>query len=219
MSLSIEAVPLGPFETNAYLLTSEGSTDCAVIDAPKGAGENLLAEIRSRGLRPTHLLITHGHWDHMCDAADFRAAGAQIIAHRADEILIEQVESVRPRYQAMIPWLTDRDFRSCKVDRWVDDGDTLEVLGRTFEVRHVPGHCPGSILFYSAAEKVCFPGDAIFHGSVGRTDLPNGNWEQLLKSIRTRIYTLPDDTHLLPGHGDTTTVGEEKRSNPYAKPV
>ena len=219
MSLRIEAVPLGPFETNAYLLTTEGSKDCAVVDAPKGAGENLLAEIRARELRVRHLLITHGHWDHMCDAADFREAGAQIIAHRADQVLIEQVESVRPRYQAMIPWLEDRDFRSCAVDRWVDQGDAIEILGYTFEVRHVPGHCPGNILFYCASEKVCFPGDAIFKGSVGRTDLPNGNWNQLLQSIRTQIYTLPDDTHLLPGHGDTTTVGEEKRANPYARPA
>ena len=219
MSLRIEAVPLGPFETNAYLLTSEGSKDCAVVDAPKGAGENLLAEIRARGLRVTHLLITHGHWDHMCDAADFSAAGAQVVAHRADQVLIEQVESVRPRYQAMIPWLEDRDFRSCRVDRWVDQGDTIEVLGRAFEVRHVPGHCPGNVLFHCMAEKVCFPGDAIFKGSVGRTDLPNGNWNQLLQSIRAQIYSLPDDTHLLPGHGETTTVGEEKRANPYARPA
>jgi glyoxylase-like metal-dependent hydrolase (beta-lactamase superfamily II) len=155
----------------------------------------------------------------MCDAADFKAAGCKIIAHLADQIPIEQIETVRTRYQSMLPWLTDEDFRSTKVDRWVDDGDTVEALGLTFEIRHVPGHCPGSILFYNAQEKVCFVGDAIFKNSVGRTDLPGGNWNQLLQSIRTRIYTLPDDTHLLPGHGDTTTVGAEKSSNPYAKPA
>jgi glyoxylase-like metal-dependent hydrolase (beta-lactamase superfamily II) len=219
MNLRIEAVPLGPFETNAYLLTAEGSKECVVVDAPKGAGENLLGEIKARGLTPTHLFITHGHWDHMCDAADFKAASCKIIAHLADQIPIEQIETVRTRYQSMLPWLTDEDFRSTKVDRWVDEDDTVEALGLTFEIRHVPGHCPGSILFYNAQEKVCFVGDAIFKNSVGRTDLPGGNWNQLLQSIRTRIYTLPDDTHLLPGHGDTTTVGAEKTSNPYAKPA
>lgn len=216
--MNISAAPLGPFETNAFLVVADDGKNCCIVDAPKGAGAALLGEIKTRGLKLTHLLITHGHWDHMCEAHLFAAAGAQVIAHRDDQQLIENIEAYKDRYQSMIPWLTDDDFRSVKVDRWVTEGDTLESCGFNFEIRHVPGHCPGSILFYAAQEKVAFTGDAIFAGSVGRTDLPNGNWNQLLEAIRQRIYTLPDDTVLLPGHGGQTTVGREKKTNPYAKP-
>ena len=216
--MKIAAAPLGPFETNAYLVVAAHGQDCLVVDAPKNAGPLLLDEIKRRGLRLTHLLITHGHWDHMCDAHRFAAAGATVIAHRADQQLIENIEAYRQRYQSMIPTLSDDDFRSVEVDRWVDEGDVVEACGYRFEIRHVPGHCPGSILFYAAAEQLAFTGDAIFKGSVGRTDLPNGDWNQLLKSIRTRIYTLPDEVVLLPGHGGQTSVGVEKRTNPYAKP-
>lgn len=220
MSLRVESVCLGPFETNAYLITAEGTVDCALVDAPKGAAGNLLEEIKSRGLRLTRLLLTHGHWDHMCDAAAIKAAtGCEVLAHRDDQLLVEEIERVRARYQAMIPWLDDGDFRGCKVDRWLAEGDRVELLGRQLEVRHVPGHCPGSLLFHSPDDKVAFVGDAIFRGSVGRTDLPGGDWATLLLSIRERIYTLPPETHLLPGHGDPTTVGEEMRTNPYAKPA
>lgn len=220
MSLRVESVCLGPFETNAYLITAEGTVDCALVDAPKGAAGNLLEEIKSRGLRLTRLLLTHGHWDHMCDAAAIKAAtGCEVLAHRDDQLLVEEIERVRARYQAMIPWLGDADFRGCKVDRWLAEGDRIELLGRQLEVRHVPGHCPGSLLFHSPADKLAFVGDAIFRGSVGRTDLPGGDWATLLLSIRERIYTLPPETHLLPGHGDPTTVGEEMRTNPYAKPA
>jgi glyoxylase-like metal-dependent hydrolase (beta-lactamase superfamily II) len=216
--MNISAAPLGPFETNAYLIVSDDGKTCGVVDAPKGAGAALLSEIKTRGLKLTHLLITHGHWDHMCEAHLFAAAGAQVIAHRDDQQLIENIEAYKDRYQSMIPWLTDDDFCSVKVDRWVTEGDTLAACGFNFEIRHVPGHCPGSILFFAAQEKLAFTGDAIFAGSVGRTDLPNGNWNQLLEAIRQRIYTLPDETVLLPGHGGQTTVGREKKTNPYAKP-
>ena len=216
--MKIAAAPLGPFETNAYLVVAENGKDCCVIDAPKDAGPLLLEEIKKQGLNLTHLLITHGHWDHMCDGRYFADAGAKVIAHKDDQQLIENIEAYRTRYQSMIPSLSDDDFRSVKVDRWVDDGDIVEACGFKFEIRHVPGHCPGSILFYAADQKIAFTGDAIFKGSVGRTDLPNGDWNQLLTSIRTRIYTLPDDVVLLPGHGGQTSVGIEKKTNPYAKP-
>jgi hydroxyacylglutathione hydrolase len=217
--MKIECVPLGPFETNCYLLTDDAGKSCAVVDAPPGSGEHILAEIAERGLKLESLLITHGHWDHMADAHLFQKAGAKVYAHKADEVLIEQVERVAPRYRAMIPWLSDSAFTSCKVDAWLDEGDTVDAVGLTFEVRHVPGHCPGSILFYSTQEKLAFVGDAIFAGSVGRTDLPGGDWPTLLKAIREKIYTLPKDTVLFTGHGEDTTVGAEFISNQYARPL
>jgi len=215
--MKIEVWSLGPFETNAYLLSADNGKDCCVVDAPRDAARTLLPEIKKRGLKLTHLLITHGHWDHMCDAHAFATAGAQVLAHKDDQQMIENIEAYRSRYESMMPFLTEGDFHSVKVNQWLNQGDTFEAIGLSFEVRHVPGHCPGSLLFYSAQEKRAFVGDAIFKGSVGRTDLPNGNWNELLKSIRTQVYTLPDETVLLPGHGGQTTVGDEKKSNPYAK--
>ena len=101
-----------------------------------------------------------------------------------------------------------------EIDHWVGEGDEVEILGRHAEVRHVPGHCPGNVLFYLKEEKIALVGDAIFAGSIGRTDLPGGDFEVLEKAIRERIYTLPDDVVLLPGHGPTTTVAREKTTNP-----
>lgn len=216
--MKIEAFSLGPFETNAYLITSDDGQECIVVDAPQRSATALLPLIKVRGLKLTHLLLTHGHWDHMCEAHAFAAAGAQVLAHRADRELIENIEAYMSRYLSMIPSLTEDDFKSVKVTTWLEEGSTLVAAGKTFETRHVPGHCPGSLLFYCASDQVAFCGDAIFRGSVGRTDLPNGNWNELLNSIRTRVYTLPDETVLLPGHGGRTMVGQEKQTNPYARP-
>ena len=216
--MKIEASSLGPFETNAYLLTSDDGKECIVVDAPQRSATALLPLIKVRGLKLTHLLLTHGHWDHMCEAHAFAAAGAQVLAHQADRELIENIEAYKSRYLSMIPSLSDADFQSVKVTTWLEEGSTFTAVGKSFETRHVPGHCPGSLLFYCASEQVAFCGDAIFRGSVGRTDLPNGNWNELLTSIRTRIYTLPDETVLHPGHGGRTTVGQEKQTNPYARP-
>ena len=216
--MKIEAASLGPFETNAYLLSSDDGKECIVVDAPQGAAAKLLPLIKARGLKLTHLLLTHGHWDHMCEAHAFAAAGAEVLAHRADRELIENIEAYKDRYLAMLPELSDADFQSVKVTTWLEDGSTFIAAGKSFESRHVPGHCPGSLLFYCVSDQVAFCGDAIFRGSVGRTDLPNGNWNELLTSIRTRIYTLPNETVLHPGHGGRTTVGHEKQTNPYAKP-
>jgi glyoxylase-like metal-dependent hydrolase (beta-lactamase superfamily II) len=103
------------------------------------------------------------------------------------------------------------------VDRWLADGELLEALGERVEVRHVPGHCPGSLLFYFPGRGVAFGGDALFRESVGRTDLPGGDHEALMRSIRTRIYTLADETTVFPGHGGPTSVGHEKENNPYVR--
>jgi glyoxylase-like metal-dependent hydrolase (beta-lactamase superfamily II) len=102
-----------------------------------------------------------------------------------------------------------------KIDAWVQQGDRFSALGTEVEVRHVPGHCPGNVLFHLAAARAAFVGDALFRGGIGRTDLPGGSFEQLENSIRTQIYTLPGDTTVYPGHGPETTVGEEQANNPY----
>ena len=106
-------------------------------------------------------------------------------------------------------------LEAVKVDQWIEEGDRIEALGLDVEVRHVPGHCPGNVLFYFAAAGAAFVGDALFAGSVGRTDLPGGSMATLEEAIRSRIYTLPEATKVFPGHGPATTVAQEKRTNPH----
>ena len=216
--MKVECVTLGPFETNAYLLTDDAEQNCAIVDAPPGAGKVLAEEIAARGLKLESLLLTHGHWDHMSDAADFATAGVAVYGHRDDAACYATPEKFMPWYQMALPHLTAANFRPVQITHWVADGDTITVLGKTFEVRHVPGHCPGNVLFYCAEEKMAFTGDALFAGSVGRSDLPGGSWPVLLRAIRERIYTLPEETVLFAGHGPETTVGDEKLTNPYARP-
>jgi len=130
----------------------------------------------------------------------------------ADKRLYEEPELMKP---LMFPGAV---VEPVKVDRWLEDGDSLEAFGGPVAVRHVPGHCPGSLMFYFAGAVAAFAGDALFRGSVGRTDIPGGDFEQLEASIRTRIYTLPDETVVYPGHGGPTSVGDEKAGNPYVRP-
>lgn len=216
--MEIASSPFGPFETNSYLLIDDAGKRCAVVDAPPDSAQVLLPQIEARKLELEALLLTHGHWDHMADAWAFAARAVKVYAHREDRSCYETPQDFMGFYRMALPHLSAEDFRPVAVSNWVEDGDTFELLGETFAVSHVPGHCPGNILFHCAVERMAFPGDAIFSGSVGRTDLPGGSWAQLLASIRTRIYTLPDDTVLHPGHGTSTTVGREKRTNPYARP-
>jgi glyoxylase-like metal-dependent hydrolase (beta-lactamase superfamily II) len=140
-----------------------------------------------------------------------RKANVPVSGHKADQPLYETPEVMRSRLPASIV------VEAIKVDHWLADGDSVEALGQTVKVSHVPGHCPGSLMFYFPAAKVAFGGDALFKGSVGRTDLPGSDRATLENSIRTRFYTLPDDTTVLSGHGEATTVGEEKESNPYVR--
>jgi glyoxylase-like metal-dependent hydrolase (beta-lactamase superfamily II) len=208
--MKLHVLPAGPIPTNAYLLTAPACGEALLIDAPGGVWADVEAVLRAEKCRLTELWITHGHWDHMQGGAEVvRASGARVSAHLADQVLIETPE-VMQRFMD-----EDLGLEPVKVDRWVAQGDRLAALGAVAEVRHVPGHCPGSVLFYFPSAAAAFVGDALFKHSVGRTDLPGGSFEQLEKSIRTQIYTLPDATVVYPGHGPATTVGAEKEGNPY----
>lgn len=209
--MQIQTFPLPPLDTNAYLLTASSRDDAVLVDAPPGALAAIAPALAKNGRRLTALLLTHGHWDHMADAAACRAAGAAVYAHAADRDWIEH-----PMQQAdfMLPGL---DIAPAKIDHFLTPGQVLEVAGLRFEVRHVPGHAPGNVLFYCAEDKAALVGDAIFAGAVGRPDLPGGDWPQLEKSIRTQIYTLPGDTVIHPGHGPTTTVARERATNMFVR--
>lgn len=212
--MKFHALPSGPIETVGYLLTDAARGEAVLIDAPGGILAKVQPLLDKDGCQLKELWLTHGHWDHMQDAAEVKArTGALIRAHQADRALIETPE-------IMEGFMGQRlGLRGAPVDAWVSHGDRLPALGQEFEVRHVPGHCPGNVLFYFAAGGLAFVGDALFNGGVGRWDLPGGNYDLLARSIREQIYTLPDATVVFPGHGPRTTVGDEKETNPYVSDV
>jgi glyoxylase-like metal-dependent hydrolase (beta-lactamase superfamily II) len=218
--VNLHVLPAGPIQTNAYLLTAPERGEAVLIDAPLGVWAEVAEILRAEKCRLGELWLTHGHWDHTQGGAEVvRESGAKVSAHADDRVLIETPD-VMKKFMG-----EDLGLEPVKVDRWVAQGDRLAALGTEAEVREVPGHCPGSVLFYfpsfakasegRVAAKTAFVGDALFKDSVGRTDLPGGSFEVLEKSIRTQIYTLPDDTAVYPGHGPATTVGAEKEGNPY----
>jgi glyoxylase-like metal-dependent hydrolase (beta-lactamase superfamily II) len=212
--VKIHVLPSGPIETNGYLLLEPKRGEAVLVDAPGQIMAKVTPLLQQAGCRLTELWLTHGHWDHMQAAAEVkRSTGAIVRAHRADQALIETPE-------IMEGFMGQRlGLEGVKVDAWLEPGEMLKAFGREFEVRHVPGHCPGNVLFYQAAAKIALVGDALFSSGVGRWDLPGGSFEELERSIRAQIYTLPDDTVVLPGHGERTTVGVEKETNPYVAAV
>jgi hydroxyacylglutathione hydrolase len=210
--MKIHVLPAGPIETNAYLLTDSGRGEAVLIDAPGGIWPMVEPILQREGCVLKELWLTHGHWDHTQDAAIVvRATGAKTRGHAADRNFFETP-------QIMSAFLSSRiTLEPLSIDIWVEQGDRFEALGQTVEVRHVPGHCPGNVLFYFEKGGAAFVGDALFAGSVGRTDLPGGSREVLTAAIRGQIYTMPDDTTVYAGHGPDTTVGAEKTGNPYVR--
>ncbi len=209
--MQIRTLTAGPLETNAYLLTRSGHRELVVVDCPDDSFSHVETVARDEGLTLDSVLLTHGHYDHTADLSLFQNAGARVLAHDADRFLIEHPEVMT----VMLP--PGMKVDPARIDVPVAQGDKHRFLGLEVEIRHVPGHCPGNVLFYFPEMKAAFVGDAIFAGSIGRYDLPGGNFEELEESIQKQIYTLPDDTVLYPGHGPATTVGREKQSNPFVR--
>lgn len=216
----LQTISAGPFGTNLYLITDDSRTHCAIVDAPPGAAELLLSYLKKNGLTLDAILITHGHWDHNGGVAGVLAGTnpeLPVFAHEDGRDFHEKPEKFSPWYQAAIPGLSAADFPAFKLSRPTTDGETFTLLGKTWQALFVPGHCPGSLAFYCPEEKWLFTGDALFAGSIGRTDLPGGSFPVLEKSICEKIFPLPGDVRVFPGHGPATTVGEERESNPYVR--
>lgn len=210
--MQLDVIPAGPIDTNAYLLSAPERGEAFLIDAPGEVWAEVKPLLAERGCRLVELWITHGHWDHMQGAAEVaRATGAKVLAHADDRPLIETPE-IMERYMG-----ERLNLEGVHVDHWVAPGEKREVLGLAVEIRHVPGHCPGNVLFYLPTLAAAFVGDALFRGSIGRTDFPGGDHALLLKSIREQIYTLPSATKVFPGHGPATTVADERSGNPYVR--
>ena len=215
--MTVQTFVVSPFAENTYLL-SDGE-ECALVDpgtATREERQRVGAAIEASGLRVRHLLLTHAHIDHVfgCDhfahryAADAEFGGWQL--HPADAPLLEravvQGEMYGVRIDAPPP-----------AARALAHGDAVELGGTSLRVLHVPGHSPGSVAFYDEAGGVLIGGDVLFAGSIGRTDLWQGSLDVLLASIRDQILVLPDDTVVHAGHGPSTTVGAERRSNPFLR--
>ena len=201
-------------QTNCYLLASgEGATAVAVDAPPDPAAIARLA--RSHGLTIVALLLTHGHVDHAGGAgAVNRDTGASVYVHRDDDYLTLDPHTQLRSLFGMIPpgaYEPPEEITDLK------HGQELHLAGMDFEVRHTPGHTPGHCCFYLADEGTLMSGDELFRGSVGRTDLPGGNWEDLLSSMATQVLSLPDGVRVLPGHGPETTIGLERRTNPFLR--
>ena len=208
--MNLYVLPAGMIQTNAYLLTDSKRGDAVLIDAPGEVWSQVQPLLAKDGCKLTELWLTHGHWDHTQGGAEVvRATGATVRAHVADKVLIESPE-VMKRFMNM-----ELNLEPVKVDQWVEQGTQLKALGLSIAVRHVPGHCPGNVLFYFESMSAAFVGDALFKGSIGRTDLPGGDFDLLVRSIREQIYTLPAASTVYPGHGPATTVGREMKSNPH----
>jgi glyoxylase-like metal-dependent hydrolase (beta-lactamase superfamily II) len=209
--MHLHILPAGPIQTNAYLLTSPATGEAVLIDAPAGIWAKVKPILENDKCRLTELWLTHGHWDHTQGAAEVvRATGAKVRAHPADRAMYE---TARP----LPSFAGGGQLEPVRIDHELTPGEIIPVLGVTAEVRHVPGHAPGNVLFYFAGAHSAFVGDALFRGSVGRTDLPGGDAALLARSIRGQIYGLPEATLVYPGHGPATTVGEEKAGNPHVR--
>ncbi|MCH6256606.1 MBL fold metallo-hydrolase [Puniceicoccaceae bacterium K14] len=213
MSLELSVLPSGYIQTNAFLLQDRERGEAILIDAPHFVWVDVEPLLKESGCKLVALLLTHGHYDHMGDGCRIQGMGVPTYGHKDDEPLYSNPAR-------MLPYAYPPDIKldPVPINHWVDDGDTIELLGHKIEVRHVPGHCPGNILFYFPELKSAFVGDALFAGSIGRYDLPGGDFTVLEKSIRERIYTLPDDVEVMPGHGPSTLVGDEKETNPHVRP-
>jgi hydroxyacylglutathione hydrolase len=200
---------LGPVGTNAYLLGDAQSHSAAVVD-PAWDGELILEESTRHGWLIGQIWLTHAHFDHIGGIAAIVKA-----IHPAPKIALHPADQPLYSVQGGAALFGMRIDTPSAPTVPLTHGQLLMLGDRTFEVRHCPGHTPGHVVFYCSAEKVVFSGDVIFWGSIGRTDLPGGDYDTLIHSIQTQIMTLPNETRILSGHGGETAVGFERRENPF----
>ena len=207
--MNLRTLVVGPVSCNCAIVACPETGEAAVID-PGGDGDVILAAIKDMGVTVKYLLHTHGHFDHIMATGELAAAtGAPILLHQSD----------RPIYEGLPRQARIFGFEAVAppaVSEWLRDGQVLGIGTLSVQVLHTPGHTPGSVsLYFGSQEALVFAGDTLFAHSVGRTDLPGGSLEDLQKSIRTKLYTLPVATRVIPGHGRETLIGHELQHNPY----
>jgi hydroxyacylglutathione hydrolase len=204
-------IPVTPFQQNCTLLWCQETMRAAVID-PGGDLDRIRQVIEQAGVTVEKILLTHGHIDHAGGAAELKEDLAVPVEgpHEADRFLLEHLAEQGRAYG--FPGV-----RNVTPDRWLNEGDRVSVGGLTFDVLHCPGHSPGSVVFVQAEERFAIMGDVLFQGSVGRTDLPGGSHDTLIRSIMEKVLPLGDDVTFICGHGPASTIGQERQTNPFLR--
>jgi len=206
--MKYESVIVGALETNCYLVYCQETMECAVID-PGAEPERIFRVIAHKDLKPTLLINTHGHVDHVGANRDIKDKfDIPLCIHAADGPMLDNV------LQSELSFFLGAK-ESPPPDRYLEEGETLKIGNVSLSVVHTPGHSPGSVSLMG--DDILFSGDTLFYGGVGRTDLPGGSWTELERSIKEKIFILPEDTVVLTGHGPSTTVGQEKKFNPFVR--
>jgi hydroxyacylglutathione hydrolase len=209
--MNIERQIVGSFATNCYIVTCEKTMEAIIIDPGFGKGEAkaFLDELKDRGLKINYIVNTHGHADHTSGNEILKeATGAEILVHEADASMLANSTTNH-----------SRNFGSSRAspaaNRFLKEGDVVEAGNIRLTVLHTPGHTKGGISLYSQSDNVVFTGDTLFASAIGRTDMPGGSFPDIMRSLKDKIARLPDQTVVYPGHGEVTTIGKEKRTNPF----
>ena len=209
MKLTYQIIPVTPYQQNCTLFWNPETKKGAIVD-PGGDLDVIRSQIAEHGIELEKILCTHGHLDHVGAVAELaKELSLPIIGpHKDDMFWIEQLPS-----QAQF-----MNFPPCEMfeaDQWLEHGDEVEAAGAVFKVLHCPGHTPGHVVFFQPDDKIALVGDVLFQGSIGRTDFPRGDHWQLIASIQNHLWPLGDDVQFVPGHGPTSTFGQERKTNPF----
>ncbi len=209
--MQIRNMILGPVQTNVYLIINEETKEAVLFDPADSPGR-ILSYLDSEGLELVAICLTHGHYDHITGLPGLlKEKKVPVYGSRREERVFSDGEKNHS--------LINYGFSvTVSPDHLLDDGDEFELAGLSFRMIDTPGHTEGSCCYYIESEKVLISGDTLFEGSVGRTDLPTGSMKELMRSVNEKLAVLPDDTEVFPGHGGATTIGDEKRWNPYFRP-